>query len=215
MTNISTSPARARTDVREHTAAGVPAISDQGIRKHGLVLAAGAAVWSAAIYVWGATPGSDPGIMMQDVTGFLFQVGVLALLQVQLKTRGAGISQRVRRALKVERVVLGVAMVWSLLHGLVPSIRDDAWLAVLDIFWPLSMLGMFVIGIKVVVAGRWCGAARLWSFVAETWAIVTVPCFALFGSDVADVVGATHLLLGYTTLGLILATRPDLVRDRG
>jgi hypothetical protein len=38
---------------------------------------------------------------------------------------------------------------------------------------------------------------------------------AILGHGVGDVIGATHLLLGYTVLGLILFTRPDLVRDRG
>jgi hypothetical protein len=139
----------------------------------------------------------------------------MALLQVQLKTRAAGVSNAARRGLKVERVLLALAMVWSLVHGLFPSVRDETWLAVLDVFWPLSMLGMFIIGIKVAVAGRWRGPARLWSLLAETWAIVTVPTMAILGQAAADIVGPTHLLLGYTTLGLILACRPDLVVDRG
>ena len=58
-----------------------------------------------------------------------------------------------------------------------PSARDDLWLAVLDVFWPLSMLGMFVIGVKIAFAGRWTGAARIWPLVAESWAVVSVPAF--------------------------------------
>jgi len=37
----------------------------------------------------------------------------------------------------------------------------------------------------------------------------------VLGHGIGDLVAATHLLLGYTTLGLVIAARPDLVEDRG
>jgi hypothetical protein len=115
----------------------------------------------------------------------------------------------------VERVILALAMVWSLAHALLPAQRDAAWMHALDAFWPLSMLGMFLIGIKVAVAGRWRGRARVWSLLAETWAPVCVPLLGILGHGAGDVVAASHLLLGYCVLGLTLATRPDLVQERG
>ena len=84
----------------------------------------------------------------------------------------------------------------------------------LDICWPLSMLGMFAIGIKIAFAGRWRGAARGWPLVAESWAVVTVPTFVVLGESVASIVGGVHLLVGYVTLGLILVARPHLVGAR-
>ena len=54
----------------------------------------------------------------------------------------------------------------------------------LDAFWPLSMLGMFLIGIRIAVAGRWTGVSRYWPMVAESWAVVTVPAMAIFGPTV-------------------------------
>jgi hypothetical protein len=54
--------------------------------------------------------------------------------------------------LKVEAVVLGLAAIWSLLHGVQPENLQDAspgrcivisawnWLMGLDICWPLSMV---------------------------------------------------------------------------
>ena len=92
--------------------------------------------------------------------------------------------------LRVEQVLLSLAMVWSLANGLVPSARDDAWLAALDLFWPLSMLGMFVIAIKIAAAGRWRGLARWWPLVAESWVIVSVPAMKI-GGDM-HVVGSPH-----------------------
>jgi hypothetical protein len=116
--------------------------------------------------------------------------------------------------LRTEYVLLSLATLWTVLHAALPWARDDAWLAVLDLFWPLSMLGMFIIGVKIAFAGRWRGAARSWPLVAESWAVVSVPAFGIFGAAVGQYVGASHLLIGYVTLGLIIAARPHLTGAR-
>lgn len=208
--NVSTTPAPARTDV--YAPATVTAPSDGLVRKHALTLTAGAAIWSGTSFAGGFNPSSDPGIMIQDLAGLVFQLGVLALVQLQLRTRATGTSRKAVAMLKVERVLLALAMTWTVLHALVPSARDEVWLAVLDLFWPLSMLGMFVIGVKIAFAGRWRGVPRFYPLVAESWAVVSVPAFGIFGQEVGDIVGATHLLVGYATLGLVIAMRPHLVR---
>ena len=107
-----------------------------------------------------------------------------------------------------------LATLWTLAHALLPGSRDAVWMHVLDAFWPLSMLGMFIIGVKIAVTGRWRGAARFWPVVAESWAVVTVPVMATLGETAGQIVGVGHLLVGYTTLGLILALRPELTGAR-
>jgi hypothetical protein len=72
------------------------------------------------------------------------------------------------------------------------------------------MLGMCIIGIKIAFAGRWKGALRVWPLVAESWAVITVPTIGIFGEQAGRWVGGTHLLIGYATLGLLLALRPGL-----
>jgi hypothetical protein len=211
--SLTTTPALARTDTASssRTATAPAATTTQRtVRRLGVALTAGAVLWSAATFVYGPNAEGFGG-RVGDVTGFCFQLGVFALLTAQLRTRATGTSRRAVAMLKVEYVLLGLASLWSLLHGLGPdSIRDTAPVMVLDVFWPLSMLGMFVIGIKVAVAKRWQGALRWWPLVAETWAVVTVPCFLVFGDGVARWVGAVHLLVGYAALGLLLARRPEL-----
>ena len=95
-----------------------------------------------------------------------------------------------------------------------PDLSEDAVFLVLDAFWPLSMLGMAAIGIRIAIAGRWRGAARVWPAVAETWVLVMLPVSALAGDEVGSFVSAAHLLLGYTLLGVILAVRPELTGVR-
>ncbi len=209
---ITNTPAPARTDVSPAPATAAP---DAGfVRKAGIAVAAGAALWSSTIWVFGASPTSNLGIAVTDLGALPFQLSLIGLVTAQLRTRATGTSRFARGMLRVEYVLLALATLWTVLHGSVPAFRDDLWLAVLDVFWPLSMLGMAVIGVKVAFAGRWKGAARVWPVVAESWAVVTVPTFVIVGAPVADWVGATHLLIGYTVLGLILALRPHLTGAR-
>lgn len=98
---------------------------------------------------------------------------------------------------------------WSFLSIVVPTAYQGTWFYALDAFWPLSMLGMAVVGVTVAVAGRWTGMLRFWPAVAETWALVTVPVLGALGPEVGNPVGAVHMLLGYGVLGLLLAVRPE------
>ncbi|MFB9202437.1 hypothetical protein ACFFV7_14655 [Nonomuraea spiralis] len=223
---ISTTPARARTDVpttpppsgtpsEPDTGPGTgpatgPAISPAAVRKLGLALSAGTLSWAASIFVYGSQA-QGFGERVGDLTGLLFQLGIFALLAVQIRTRATGISRFARVMLKVELVLLGLAAVWSLLHGVLPDgLQDGPVMQALDVFWPVSMLGMMAIGIKVALAGRWRGALRWWPLVAESWAVVTVPTYVLFGDSVSNWVGGFHLVIGYATLGALLALRPGL-----
>lgn len=203
---VTRTPAPARTDVR-HTAASPapPAPSTSTVRRLGLALAAGASTWAATMFAFDGNDGARIG----DLGGLAFQLGVFALLAVMLRTRATGTSRASVWMLKVECVLLGLASVWSLLHAVLPDPYQDAvWLAVLDVFWPLSMLGMFVIAIKLAFAGRWTGLLRGWPLVAESWAVVCVPASVIFGAA-AWWVGPAHLLVGYVLLGVLLAATPE------
>ena len=209
---MTTKPALARTDTDRAAGASTASVTvDRGtIRRLGLTLTAGTLLWAASTFVFGPN-GEGIGSRVGDITGFCFQVGVFALLTAMLRTGAIGVTRKARAMIRVEYVLLGLASLWSLIHGLAPaSIGDSTPVMILDVFWPLSMLGMFVIGIKVAVAGRWQGVLRFWPMVAETWAVVTVPTFLILGDGAARWVGGTHLLIGYAALGLLLARRPDL-----
>jgi hypothetical protein len=88
----------------------------------------------------------------------------------------------------------------------VSDLSQPGW-AALDAFWPFSMLGMFFIGIRIAVAGRWTGLSRIWPVVAESWAVVTIPTLGIFGYDAATVVSCLHLLAGYTVLGVLVSRK--------
>ena len=207
---ITTSPALARTD----ETATAAAVSTRSVRRAGLAVAAGSLIWSATTFAVNPQPTDPVGIALTDLGALPFQIALFGLVTIQLKTRATGVTRVARGMLKVEYVLLTLATLWTVLHGAVPAFRDDTWLAVLDAFWPLSMLGMFIIGIKIAVAGRWKGLARVWPLVAESWAVVTVPAYGALGATAGALVGGTHLVIGYATLGVILALRPHLTGAR-
>jgi hypothetical protein len=209
--SFRTAPMPARTDV-----IGPPAPAPAPI---GLVRAAGASVtvgstaWAVGILSFGLDP--EPGWRgtVVHLASLLFQLGLVALVAAQLRTGATGTGRLARFFLHAEHVLLGLAMVSTLAWTFFPASRDDAWFLALDVFWPLSMLGMFAIGVRIAVAGRWTGAARWWPLGAESWAPVNVP-IALTLPTLAPYTGACHLLVGYAALGVVLMLRPELTETR-
>ena len=109
--------------------------------------------------------------------------------------------------LRFEAFAVSMAMASTFVDAVgVSDLSQPAWLA-LDLFWPLSMLGMFLIGIRIAVAGRWEGLTRYWPIVAESWAVVTIPAMGIFGEEVGKYVGALHLLVGYAVLGVLVSRK--------
>jgi hypothetical protein len=205
--SVTQTPAPARSDLAAGTATR-PSTSARAYRLHGSVLTAGALSWSAAILAFGV----DPGEKTLPLIGFglgsgLFQVGLLLLLRVLYRTQALGTGRLARLFIRIETGVVLLAIGSTTVDTFgISDLTKPGWL-LLDAFWPLSMLGMFLIGIRVAIAGRWKGASRFWPVVAESWAVVTVPSLALFGAGVAQWVGALHLLVGYAALGQIVARK--------
>lgn len=210
-TTTSHVPAPARTDLAPPPAREPDAhLSSATLRWLGAGLAAGAATYGATFIV---TAGWEAqGRFPIALTGLLFQLGVFCLLAAMWRTRATGTTRLARAMLVVESVVLGVATLQSVLTLPTGNGEWSTIATVLDPFWPLSMLGMAVIGVKVAVAGRWRGTLRAWPVVAETWVFVAVPSIVLLGQTVGSMVAGAHFLVGYTVLGLVLAIRPDLAR---
>lgn len=182
-------------------------VSDKYIRISGWLLAAGATAWAITLCLFGSTGGGAFGAQMGDLGGLAFQIGVFALLTVQQRTHVLGYGSFWRTAFTVEKSLLALAAVWSLLHAFWPTLP---FLPTLDAFWPISMVGMFIIGIAILIRGRWRGALRFWPTIAESWAFICVPALAIFGESISYWLPAAHLGVGYVALGVILALRPDL-----
>jgi hypothetical protein len=206
---ISHSPAPARSDVAAHEPGADTGSTTRPFLLHGRVLTAGALAWSASILAVGNNPHGTVGLAVFGVGSGLFQVGLLFLLRTLWRTRALGSGRLARGVLRAEAVAVSLAIASTCVDAIgVSDLSQPGWLA-LDAFWPLSMLGMFLIGIRIAVAGRWKGLSRFWPMVAESWAVVTVPAMGIFGETAGTYVGALHLLVGYAVLGVIVARKQD------
>ena len=207
--SVNTSPVPARTDAT--LAPAPPADRTRIVRLGGLAMAAGAAAWAlGTVLTYDVDPVDGEYPLAYKASSLLFQLGLVALVAVQLRTQATGTGRFARRFLHAEHVMLGLAIASSIQWMVAPDVSEEAFFLALDAFWPLSMLGMAAIGIRIAIAGRWRGAARIWPAVAETWVLVMLPVSALASAEVGSFVGAAHLLVGYATLGVILALRPEL-----
>ncbi|GAB3443400.1 hypothetical protein GCM10027517_21810 [Phycicoccus ginsengisoli] len=209
---LTQTPAPARSDVR----GAQPATSTPPRRpylRHGTMLTVGALAWASTIAAFGFENDSPGGQYGHNAGAFLFQLGVLALLRVLWRTRAIGDGRLARFVLRAETVALSVAMVSTLSDFFGITDLDNPVSLAIDMFWPLSMLGMFLIGIRIAVAGRWKGLSRFYPMVAESWAVVTVPTLGILGPGVARWVGAAHLVIGYAVLGRIVARKTG--REQG
>ena len=205
---VSQTPAPARSDL----AHPLPRIDQQSSTtrpylKHGLLLSGGALAWAVGMALFGLDPQTQLGEAGYSATSGLFQLGLLALLRVLWRTDALGTGKIAKAVIMVETVLVTLAIGSTLADGIgVSDLSQPGW-ALLDAFWPFSMLGMFVIGIRIAVAGRWHGVRRFWPMVAESWAVVVIPTLMIAGPAVAAVVAPLHLLVGYVVLGLLVATK--------
>ena len=206
---LEQTPAAARTDVRRQSATTgtIPTRPARPFYGRGMLLTAGALSWAAGMSVIGSDPsGATEEAVFSTVSG-LFQVGLLGLLTVLWQSQALGTGRVARFFLGLEAVVLLLAIGSTVVDGIGVSDLDQAGWLMLDLCWPLSMMGMFFIGIRIAIAGRWRGVSRFWPLVAESWAVVSVPAYGIFGSTVAGFIGAAHLCVGYAVLGQIVARK--------
>ncbi|CCG04139.1 hypothetical protein [Blastococcus saxobsidens] len=215
--SLSSSPAPARTDTVAATPAPRtstrPVASTRLVRAAGTAVATGSAAWAAGILAFDVDPAPGWQGTLFRPSSLLFQLGLAALVTVQLRTGATGTGRLARGFLHAEHLLLGLAITSTLTWMFLREHEDQAWFIALDAFWPLSMLGMAAIGVRIAIAGRWQGRARSWPLVAESWAPVTVPTAFLLPA-ITQYVRAAHLLIGYVVLGVILATRPHLTGAR-
>jgi hypothetical protein len=203
---IEQTPAFARSDVRPTTVAA-PSTPSRPFFRRGMMLTTGAVAWAVTQVFIGLDPGSPAQEAVFSTTSGMFQIGLLCLLTVLYRTQALGTGRLARFFLRLEAGLVTLAIGSTIVDGIGVSDLDKAGWLLLDMFWPISMLGMALIGIRIAIAGRWRGASRLWPMFAESWVLVTLPSMAIFGAGVGTAVSVVHLCLGYGLLGQIVARK--------
>ena len=203
---VSHTPSPARSDLTTGTRPAA-ATTTRPFLRHGRLLSIGAVMWAVCFPLFGNDPDTTLGLLAFGIGSGTFQLGLLALLRVLWRTRALGTGRIARGVLRVEAVVVCLAILSTIVDAVQLSDLDQVGWLLLDLNWPLSMMGMFFIGIRIAIAGRWSGASRFWPMVAESWAVVVIPTINVFGPTVAGWVSFAHLLVGYATLGVIVSRK--------
>jgi hypothetical protein len=110
----------------------------------------------------------------------------------------------------VEMVLFGPALVWCPLAVAYDG-DTPGWVIPFDMCWPLSMLGMLVIGIAVAKVGRYRGLLRWQLLLCGLWLPVAGVGQAVIGDDGGTIPGTVWLGITYGVLGLRLAFTPRIV----
>lgn len=206
---VRVAAASARTDVIR---TGLPSQPRQDVatpiapwlvRTVGAALAVSSGAWALSFVL-----GIDAGAVLGTVVAVAFQGSMLALLALVRRTRATGTRTAGRVLVGIQAGVLVLATLQSASEAIPGA---DAVAVALDPFWPLSMLGMLVVGLTVARVGRWRGVARAWIVVATSW-IALLPVMMIAPQEWSAIVATGHVLLGYVVLGAVLAVAPGLTR---
>ena len=179
------------------------------VTRIGFALAISAPLWAVVMALFGRHEGFGWQTIAMGVPALAFQLSVLGLLRIEAGDRA---MSRPAATGRVARIGFGIEAV-LVCGAMVSTILDAGWLlhgtplwAAMDLCWPLSMLGMLIIGIRIAIAGRWTGALRWHALFAHSWILWGIPLSALGGPGMYLVV--VQVILGYGWLGARLALRP-------
>jgi hypothetical protein len=178
------------------------------------MVAFGAVAWS-----WGWL---QAGVMPEGVNdqveiwmSGLFQIGLIALLAVMRATDATGTTRFGRFVLNAEVVAVALAMAWTIPFLFDANRPNTGILVVLDAFWPLSMVGLVVVGIVVARAGRWPSPARYLPLAASLLIPVDIALMAAgLGLEAQNVVRSAYLTLAYAALGVAIIRQVAPLAER-
>ena len=120
------------------------------------------------------------------------------------ETRATGISRVARAAVAAEFAAVVLAIGWTVAYIADPARSPGILLQVLDVFWPLSMLGTLVVGALVARAGRWPSPWRFLPLSAGLLLVVDISILCA-PDAVRSAVAASYILVTYGVVGLSVA----------
>jgi len=169
------------------------------VRSLGALVALGGVLWGLA---WVMTPSEEGSNSQVEIwASGVFQLGLLAMLAVMWFSRATGTSRAARGLLAAEVVAVVLAIAWTVPYLFDANRPTTGVLVVLDVFWPLSMLGLVIIGALVVRAGRWPAPLRYLPLVASL--IIPVDISVSWApDDVRNAVMGAYLAASYGLLGI-------------
>jgi hypothetical protein len=201
-------PAPALSQAVDPIRSSSPTLSPALVRLGGAVIVALVAAFAVVINLpWPVGAGTPlPG----DIASVGFQASTLLLLLIMWRTGAVGDSVGWRSIGAAATAIVIAAMAAQF----IPVSGEAEQLA--ELTWFIAMIGIFVVSVGVVAAGRWRGPARYLPLASQSWPLVVFPVMMLTDNAenpswfamISSVV-VTQLLVGLT-----LAIRPQLTGPR-
>ena len=180
------------------------------IRSLGALVALGGVLWGLS---WILSPSEQGDNSQIEIwASGVFQLGLLSLLAVMWVTRATGTTRIARGLLAAEVVAVVLAVAWTVPYLFDANRPTTGILVVLDAFWPLSMLGLVVVGVLVARAGRWPRPLRYLPLVASLLIPVDIAV-SWAPEQVRTAVMGTYLALSYGLLGLAMVRDSAQLQD--
>ncbi|CAN5876095.1 hypothetical protein BH23ACT12_BH23ACT12_10520 [soil metagenome] len=184
------------------------------VKACGAMIILGAIAWS---YSW-----LQAGVMPEGVNDQVeiwmsgaFQLGLVALLAVMRATDATGKTRPGRFVVNAEIVAVALAICWTVPFLFDANRPHTTILVILDAFWPLSMVGLVVVGIFVARAGRWPSPARYLPLAASLLIPVDILLnVAGLSLEAQNVVRSAYLALAYLALGLAVIRQVSPLADQ-
>lgn len=169
------------------------------VRILGALVTLGGVLWGLS---WILTPSEQGDNSQVEIwASGVFQLGLLALLAVMWVSRATGTSRTARGLLAAEVVAVILALAWTVPYLFDANRPTAGVLVVLDAFWPVSMVGLIVVGVFVARAGQWPRPLRHLPLVASL--IIPVDIAVSWAPDeMRNAVMGMYLAVTYGLLGL-------------
>jgi hypothetical protein len=186
-------------------------VNTRTVRWLGALVATGGVLWGLS---WIMSPSDqDANSQVEIWASGVFQLGLLALLAVMWMSQATGTSRVARGFLAAEIVAVILAFAWTVPYLFDANRATTGVLVVLDVFWPLSMAGLIVIGILVARTARWPSPLRYLPLAASLLIPVDIAV-AWTPDEVRNAVMGAYLAVSYGVLGLMLIRQADQVGTR-
>lgn len=201
-------PAPALSQALDPIRSSSPTLSPALVRLGGAVIVALVAAFAVVINLpWPVGVGTPlPG----DIASVGFQASTLVLLLIMWRTGAVGDSVGWRSIGAAATAIVIAAMAAQF----IPVSGEAEQLA--ELTWFIAMIGIFVVSVGVVAAGRWRGPARYLPLASQSWPLVVFPVMML--TDNAENASwfamISSVVVTQLLVGLTLAIRPQLTGPR-
>ena len=151
---------------------------------------------------------------LAGVFSLLYMTGWLCSIIGLYKLNAAGHRKIGKTILFIQLIFLALGETWNVYSIISPGSTSTLY-SLLDLFWPISNIFMFVTGLSILLAKELQGWKRLIAFIVGLWFPVTVVIIPIIfdHGQVTLVCVSFYSVVGWSLLGLAVYQTPGKKRE--